>query len=67
LVRQFLITHGTSATPSIAVVCFGRLSEPVEHADEAVGQPAAVAGLIIGRLRGRRFFASLALAAASVT
>jgi hypothetical protein len=51
------------ATPSIAVVCFGRLTEPVEHADHAVAQLATVAALIVGRLRRHRLFAFLALPA----
>jgi len=54
------------AALSVAVVCFGRLTQPVEQADDAVAQPAAIAGPIIGRLRGRRLFASLALAAALI-
>ena len=32
----FLISPGMPATPSFAVVCFGRLTEPVEQADDAV-------------------------------
>jgi hypothetical protein len=48
---------------SFAVVCFGRLTEPVEQANDAVAQPAAVADLIAGRLRDRRLLASVALPA----